>query len=152
MRRIKDFFYNKNDIIIVLIILAAAAFIIYTRIGVIMDYPEKLAADNSAAVEQTVTTAAEADKSDAGTDKSSGTASGDSDKNSGTSGTVVIKITDSDTSVTVAEKIADAGLVESATEFEGYITNNNKADKLQTGTFKIKKGSSFKEILNKITK
>ena len=147
MRRIKDFFYNKNDIIIVLIILAAAAFIIYTRIGVIMDYPEKLAA---------VTTSAETDKSDAGTDKSSdkssGTASGDSDKSSGTSGTVVIKITDSDTSVTVAEKIADAGLVESATEFEGYITNNNKADKLQTGTFKIKKGSSFKEILNKITK
>lgn len=145
MRRIKDFFYNKNDIIIVLIILAAAAFIIYTRIGVIMDYPEKLAADNSATVEQSVTTSAETDKSDAGTDKSS-------DKSSGTSGTVVIKITDSDTSVTVAEKIADAGLVESATEFEGYITNNNKADKLQTGTFKIKKGSSFKEILNKITK
>ena len=121
-----------------------------------MDYPEKLAADNSATVEQSVTTSAETDKSDVGTDKSSdkssGTASGDSDKSSGTSGTVVIKITDSDTSVTVAEKIADAGLVESATEFEGYITNNNKADKLQTGTFKIKKGSSFKEILNKITK
>lgn len=145
MRRIKDFFYNKNDIIIVLIILAAAAFIIYTRIGVIMDYPEKLAADNSATVEQSVTTSAETDKSDVGTDISS-------DKSSGTSGTVVIKITDSDTSVTVAEKMADAGLVESATEFEGYITNNNKADSLQTGTFKIKKGSSFKEILNKITK
>ena len=39
MKKLKDFFYNKNDIIIVLIILAIAALIIYTRIGAIMDYP-----------------------------------------------------------------------------------------------------------------
>ena len=52
MRKIKDFFYDKNDIIIVLIILAAAAFIIYTRIGVIMDYPEQLAREAAAAESQ----------------------------------------------------------------------------------------------------
>ncbi|MBE6046454.1 MAG: hypothetical protein E7221_07105 [Clostridiales bacterium] len=39
----RDFFYRKNDIIIVLIILIAAGFLIYNRIGVIMDYPAKLA-------------------------------------------------------------------------------------------------------------
>ena len=33
MNKIKDFFYNKNDIIIVLIILIAAGLIIYTRIS-----------------------------------------------------------------------------------------------------------------------
>ena len=37
MNKIKDFFYNKNDIIIVLIILIAAGLIIYTRISAIMD-------------------------------------------------------------------------------------------------------------------
>jgi len=41
MRKIKDFFYDKNDIIVVLIILLAAAFIIYTRIEVIMEYPQQ---------------------------------------------------------------------------------------------------------------
>ncbi len=39
----RDFFYRKNDIIIVLIILIAAGFLIYNRIGVIMDYPAKIA-------------------------------------------------------------------------------------------------------------
>ena len=37
MNKIKDFFYNKNDIIIVLIILIAAGLIIYTRIRDIPD-------------------------------------------------------------------------------------------------------------------
>lgn len=48
MKKLKDFFYNKNDILVVLIILAAAAFIIYTRIGVILDYPEKLSKEAAA--------------------------------------------------------------------------------------------------------
>lgn len=39
----RDFFYRKNDIIIVLIILIIAGFLIYNRIGVIMDYPAQLA-------------------------------------------------------------------------------------------------------------
>ena len=47
MNKIKDFFYNKNDIIIVLIILIAAGLIIYTRISAIMDYPETLAQQNA---------------------------------------------------------------------------------------------------------
>lgn len=49
MNRFKDFIYNKNDIIIVLIILAVAGLLIYSRVGVIMDYPEKIAAENAAA-------------------------------------------------------------------------------------------------------
>lgn len=43
MKKIKDFFYDKNDIIIVLLIVAAAAFLIYNRIDAIMDYPAKYA-------------------------------------------------------------------------------------------------------------
>lgn len=42
MSRIKDFFYNKNDLIVVLIILALAAGIIWLRVGNIMAYPETL--------------------------------------------------------------------------------------------------------------
>lgn len=53
MNKIKDFFYNKNDIIIVLIILIAAGLIIYTRISAVMDYPETLAQQNAKAQQTT---------------------------------------------------------------------------------------------------
>ena len=43
MNRLKDFFYNKNDIIIVLVILVLAGLLIWNRIGAIVDYPAKLA-------------------------------------------------------------------------------------------------------------
>lgn len=150
MRRIKDFFYNKNDILIVLIILAAAAFIIYTRIGVIMDYPEKLAEQNAAAAEQTVTAEKSAEaSSESDSAQSSETSTNNADSKSDT---VTIKITDSDTSVSVSKKLADAGLVDSATEFDGYVTNMKKSDSIKSGTYKIKKGSSFEKILDTITK
>lgn len=146
MRKIKDFFYDKNDIIIVLIILALAAFIIYTRIGIIMDYPEKMA-DESAATAQTTVSETTVSETEATSSES------DSDKSDSTADDIVsIKITDDDTSVSVAQKLEKAGLVESATEFEGYISNMDKADKIQSGSFEIKKGSSFEEILNTITK
>ncbi|MDO4834300.1 MAG: hypothetical protein Q4A40_04610 [Bacillota bacterium] len=54
MNRLKDFFYNKNDIIIVLIILVVAGLLIYNRIGAIMDYPAKMA-DKIAATQTTQT-------------------------------------------------------------------------------------------------
>lgn len=54
MNRIKDFFYDKNDIIVAFLILAAAAFVIYLRIGDIMSYPDTLLEPTS--VEQTAQT------------------------------------------------------------------------------------------------
>ena len=35
----RNFLYKHNDIIIVLMILTAAAYLIYDRVGVIMEYP-----------------------------------------------------------------------------------------------------------------
>ncbi|GHU62185.1 hypothetical protein AGMMS49983_03180 [Clostridia bacterium] len=39
----KDFFYNKSDVLIAILIILVAAFVIYTRVGIIMDYPSKMA-------------------------------------------------------------------------------------------------------------
>lgn len=61
MNRIKDFFYNRNDIIIVLIILVIAGMLIYNRIGVIMDYPARIA---DAAAESETTQQVETDATD----------------------------------------------------------------------------------------
>ena len=35
----RDFFYNKGDVFIAVMIILAAAFVIYVRVGVIMNYP-----------------------------------------------------------------------------------------------------------------
>ena len=128
MRKLKDFFYDKNDIIIVLIILAVAAFIIYTRIETIMEYPEELAARNAAA---------EASES--------AEISETSDAN------VSITIKDSDTPSDIGEKLYDAGLVASASEFQKYIKSEKKEKSINSGTFQIPTGSSQEEILNIIT-
>lgn len=59
MNRIKNFFYDKNDIIVAFLILAAAAFIIYLRIGDIMSYPDTLLQSTAAqqTTQQTTTSA-----------------------------------------------------------------------------------------------
>ena len=57
MKKLKDFFYDKNDIFVVLIIVAIAAFVIYTSINSIMSYPEQyaseMATNSMPAVEET---------------------------------------------------------------------------------------------------
>ena len=52
MYTMRDFFYKKNDIIIVLIILILAGFLIYNRVGVIMDYPAQLAQQQAQAAQE----------------------------------------------------------------------------------------------------
>lgn len=127
MKKLKDFFYNKNDILVVLIILAAAAFIIYTRIGVILDYPEKLAKEAAA----TETTQAVAESTE--------------------SSVVSVTIEDSDTSDTVSRKLYDKALVASAYDFKAYIDEQSETVTFKTGTFQIPKDSSDEEILDIIT-
>lgn len=127
MKKLKDFFYNKNDILVVLIILAAAAFIIYTRIGVILDYPEKLAKE--AAATETTQTVAESTESSV----------------------VSVTIEDSDTSDTVSQKLYDKALVDSASDFKSYVDEQSETVTFKTGTFQIPKDSSDEEILDIIT-
>lgn len=48
MRAIKNFFHNINDILLAIIIVAVASGIIYWRMGIILDYPKQLAAEQAA--------------------------------------------------------------------------------------------------------
>lgn len=132
MKKLKDFFYDKNDIIIVLLIVAAAAFIIYTRIDAIMGYPEQYASEVAATETRETATIAET-----------------SDESS--TGEATVTIEDSDTASSVADKLYEAGLVDSAEEFETFISESGSSDSIQTGTFQIPAGSTNEEILNIIT-
>lgn len=55
MGKIKDFFYNKNDVIIALLILAVAAVVIYSRVRAIMAFPQQQIEETAAACEMVKT-------------------------------------------------------------------------------------------------
>lgn len=155
MNKIKDFFYNKNDIIIVLVILVAAAFIIYGRIGVIMDYPKVLAektAESQQAENSTEQSAVSSSASSEGQASQNSTKNTRSSSESGStksdSGYISLVINDSDTSSSVAEKLYKAGVVDSADDFEKYIKKKGKSKSIKSGKFKIPSKASDKEILN----
>ena len=63
---------------------------------------------------------------------------------------VSITVEEGESSNDVADKLEKAGLVKSAKEFIDYLTTNNIADKIWTGTFEIKPGSSNEEIARAI--
>lgn len=134
MKKLKDFFYDKNDIIIVLLIVAFAAFIIYTRIDSIMSYPEQYAS-RVAATETKQTTAITEPSAEEETSAENAS----------------VTINDSDTSSSVADKLYEAGLIDSADEFESFVNDSGKSGSIQSGTFQIPSGSSHEEILDIIT-
>ena len=47
MRAIKNFFHDINDILLAVIIVVIAAGVIYWRMGIILDYPRQLAAQQA---------------------------------------------------------------------------------------------------------
>ena len=63
---------------------------------------------------------------------------------------VSITVEEGETSNDVADKLEKAGLVKSAKEFVDYLTSKNIADKIWSGTFEIKPGSSNEEIARRI--
>ena len=82
MKKLKDFFYDKNDILVVLLIVAVAAFVIYTSINSIMAYPEQYASEMAAtesmpAVEETTIDAQPSTEEPESTDSTTSTDSSD---------------------------------------------------------------------------
>ena len=146
MNKIKDFFYDKNDVIVALIILAVAVFIIYVRIGDIMKYPETLVATNqttTSAVSENATLTETMAPGTAATDESTVTAAAD---------TKSITISDDAISTTVSKQLQDAGLIASSTDFEAALKKYHMAGSIRSGTFQIPTDATNEEIIEIITK
>ena len=181
MRSFRDSFYDKSDVFIAFIIIAAAAIVIALRINAIMEYPSTLADTNTDVKAQaeepadnTSDTSADKTSSDSQTsenDKKSSDSSAsssykkDSDKsssdkkssdkkssdNSSSSGYVTIKITDLDSSADITAMLKKEGLIKSSERFEQTLKDNKLTTKLKSGSFKIKKGASVKQIIKQLT-
>lgn len=134
MNRIKDFFYDKNDIIVAVIILIAAAIVIYIRVDKIMDYPETLL--NNPAAEQgqepQAADASEPSSEDPSTLKS-------------------IQIANDPIPSTVAKQLETAGIVSSAKEFEGDLKKYKMEKRIQPGSYQIPTGMTNEQVIEVIT-
>lgn len=65
---------------------------------------------------------------------------------------VSIKIVKGDNSVSVSRRMYEAGLVESAVEFDKYLCKNKYDKKISVGTFDIKFGLTFEQMAKIITR
>lgn len=60
--------------------------------------------------------------------------------------TVTIVIVRGDSSYTVSRRLEEAGLVESAREYDSYLVDNGYSKTIRTGTYRIPRGATWKEI------
>lgn len=74
-----------------------------------------------------------------------------SSDNSSSSSYVTIKITDLDSSADITAMLKKEGLIKSSERFEQTLKDNKLTTKLKSGSFKIKKGASVKQIIKQLT-
>ncbi|MDR3295291.1 MAG: endolytic transglycosylase MltG [Clostridiales Family XIII bacterium] len=175
MQKIKDIFYDTNDVIVALIIIALAALLIWNRIGVILSYPASGTGGSAVYGGGADTDGAAADEADAGRGggvdlavgdgAASGTdadvsesgadgAEADGTNDAGASGEPVqfsFYIAYGETAAQIAQKLLDAGLISSNNEFYDALLVANAATRLQAGTFIIEAGTSPAEIVAILT-
>jgi hypothetical protein len=177
MNKLKDIIYDKNDLFIALIILVVAGLVIYSRIGIIMDYPEVLAAqaesNSSTKVEQAdqstntdnENTESEETKNDTKDDKDnndidsnkkvSNTEKKDSNKTEKSSESkkskVSIQIEPGTTGSQIAQILIDSGLIESKKEFYNAIKIAGAETRLTAGNFNIPSNATPDQIIQIIT-
>ena len=66
--------------------------------------------------------------------------------------TVVIKVIKGDSSVSVSRRVFEAGLVESAVEFDRYLCDNHYDKSISVGEYEIAIGADFETIAKIITR
>jgi len=146
MNKIKDIFYNKNDILIIIVILAVAGLLIWSRIDVIMDYPSKLIASNppqTGQEEQPTTETPETETPD------------DTGEPSTTPEAVVmysVYIESGESLESIANKFVTVGLFESTKEFIQLANEMGITTQIKAGNFIMPSDSTPEEVMNIIIK
>ena len=177
MNKLKDMFYNHNDIVIACVIVLIAALVIVTRVDVLMGYPSMAAQQAIADAEANLPAdpiPSVGDEEDPDGELSGG--EGDTpeppvvdeppvtepepqpepqpepEPEGPTPGTpVTVTIPSGSTGADVAQALLDAGLISSKDEFYKAVVEAEADTKLQAGTFDIPAGSSLDEIVKILT-
>ena len=171
MNKIKDFFYNINDIVIALIIIGLAALLIMSRINAVMDYPTThgLVAENGISNSADPAGSSSSGESGEGNIDAIGNGSGENaeggnggeagGQDNGSTGNAgsgqypfSVYISYGQTVAEIGQIMVDLGLFTSVDEFMSAVDTAGAATKLQTGTFIIPQDASHDEVISIITK
>ena len=175
MKKIKDFFYDHNDILVVLLIVLVAAAVIYWRVNVIMEYPklaaEEIARNNGTTTSENANTdgTTEGGTTDGGTNTDGNT---NTDSTQGGSSEYVsdggtnlndgliwekgvlknnLAITVPSGSATEAvQALVDAGLFSSYDEFEDIAVKEGVNYGVLAGTYVFPAGSTQEDIVKMV--
>lgn len=174
MKKIKDVFYDLNDVLVALIIVAAAAFIIVTNIDSILAYPTVIAeeiqddegnkptvyADNPPINEPGSGDDAVSDQDDSGT-ATGGAIDGQNTTGGGVSGNpgtepgqpvnYSVYIEPGSPGDKIADLLVGVGLFQSRQEFNSAVTAAGAEGKLRAGNFIIPSDASPAEVISILT-
>lgn len=135
MRSFRNFMYNYSDIFVALIIIALAAFLIWTRVDVIMDYPNTIAAEKS------TQTSADVDPQYMTTDDETNELDPNLEYRE-------ITIPEGSSIDVVAGILKQGGLVVNVDDFTYQVQNMGLDEKVLPGVYNIPLGISMEEMVN----
>ena len=165
LEKLKDIFYDKNDIILALIIVVAAGFFITHQVDAIMSYPELMTQELQAQQEEEIPSGQETGDGETGakpgTDvdnpdeaetppETQTPSSGGSEFKTAVDRTV--EIPSGSHSASIASILSNAGVIPSKEAFLDAVTAANAETRLKAGTFKIPAGSTLDDVVRILTK
>jgi len=165
MKKLKDAFYDLNDIMVALVIVALAALVIVTNIDSILAYPSSIAEEINVPEKETPTNYAEnppvtdPDNSDSDDDQQGTTGAGIDDPDAdggGTSGNpgtgeVVnysVYINSGSTGDQIADILIEVGLFKDKQQFRDAVAAAGAEGKLRAGNFIIPSDSTPAEVIS----
>jgi len=168
MKKVKDVFYDLNDIMVALIIVALATLVIVTNIDSILAYPSSIAEEIQVPEEKTPTNYADnppitdSNSGDAAVDQQGTTGAGIDDQNAtggGTSGNegsgeavnYSVYINSGSTGEQIADLLIGVGLFKDRQQFYDAVAAAGAEGKLQAGNFIIPSDSAPAEVISIIT-
>lgn len=169
MKKIKDIFYDMNDILVALVIIAAAALIIATNIDSILNYPSSIAAEIEVPEEKPPTNYAENPPiaepggddavSDQGTtsagindqNTTGGGVSGNAGSGSGKAENYSVYVNPGSTEDQIADILVGVGLFKDRQSFNAAVAAAGAAGKLRAGNFVIPSDSTPAEVISILT-
>ena len=152
----RDFFYNKGDVLIAILIILVAAFVIYMRVGVVLDYSASGEREGKLLPMPSFFSGLIGRESPDDTEK--GQTSGQTVVPPDQSETppvqppsapaaAQITVVAGDAASTIADKLFDAGAISDKQAFLSEVIAEGADSKLKTGTFTIPAGATYKEII-----
>ena len=149
MNRIKDFFYDKNDIIFTLIILVIAAGVIVWRLDAIMDYPATLAKETHTDV--TTQEEVPVDEEDTDVSETEKTDSSSPWKGDVLASDVTVTVSSGSASAAV-DSLVHAGLFQSYEDFSSVCSSvGRNPESIMARNYTFQAGSSREDIAKEVT-